>query len=477
MLPLATILIEQGATVAGSDRALDQGRLGEKFGWLEARGMKLFAQDGSGLHSGDQILVASAAVEDSVPDIARGKELGCRRVTRAELLADLFNASTRSVAVGGTSGKSTVTGMIGWIASEAGLDPTIMNGAVMRNFAREDSPFASSRVGHSRLFVSEVDESDGSIALFHPEIAVLNNITLDHKSLEELRHLFGAFARGAKRAVWNADDAESVELMKTLIAPKPTSEELEEQVELSSPTCNAPPLDDQKFVSFGFAEGADFRAVDVFEAPLSISFTLQAKGQSHHVGLAVPGKHNVANALAALAAGDALGIPLDRAVAAIGRYMGLARRFEILGNANGITVIDDFGHNPDKISATLDTLKAFPGRVIAFFQPHGFGPLRVMGKELAEVFAAKLDSNDRLFLCDPVYFGGTTDKSIGSDFVVGNVNAAGTVPAQHIADREACGRAMTDIAKPGDRIVVMGARDDTLRQFASGLLEVLAKVG
>ena len=449
MLPLATILIEQGATVAGSDRALDQGRLGEKFEWLEARGMKLYAQDGSGLVSGDQILVASAAVEDSVPDIAKGKELGCRRVTRAELLAELFNASTRSVAVGGTSGKSTVTGMIGWIASEAGLDPTIMNGAVMRNFAREDSPFASSRVGHSGLFVSEVDESDGSIALFHPEIAVLNNITLDHKSLEELRHLFGAFARGASKAIWNADDAESVELMKT--------------------------LDLAGAVSFGFAEGADFRAVDVHEAPLSVSFMLEAKGQSLHVGLAVPGKHNVANALAALAAGDALGIPLDRAVAAIGRYMGLARRFEILGHANGITVIDDFGHNPDKISATLDTLKAFPGRVIAFFQPHGFGPLRVMGKELAEVFAAKLDANDRLFLCDPVYYGGTTDKSIGSDFVVADVNVAATVPAQHIPDREACGRAMTDIAKPGDRIVVMGARDDTLRQFASGLLEVLAK--
>lgn len=491
MLPLATILIEQGATVAGSDRALDQGRLGEKFGWLEERGMKLYAQDGSGLTSGDQILVASAAVEDSVPDIAKGKELGCRRVTRAELLADLFNASLRSVAVGGTSGKSTVTGMIGWIASEAGLDPTIMNGAVMRNFAREDSPFASSRVGHSGLFVSEVDESDGSIALFSPEIAVLNNITLDHKSLEELRHLFGAFARGAKRAIWNADDAESVELMKTLISPLPfRGEGWERGIEVTSSPCSMPPLDDSdspspnlspsgerdnKFVSFGFAEGSDFRAVDVLEAPLSISFTLQAKGQSHHVGLAVPGKHNVANALAALAAGDALGIPLDRAVAAIGRYMGLARRFEILGNANGITVIDDFGHNPDKISATLDTLKAFPGRVIAFFQPHGFGPLRVMGKELAEVFAAKLDANDRLFLCDPVYFGGTTDKSIGSDFVVANVNAENTVPAQHIPDREACGRAMTDIAKPGDRIVVMGARDDTLRQFASGLLEVLAK--
>ena len=156
-------------------------------------------------------------------------------------------------------------------------------------------------------------------------------------------------------------------------------------------------------------------------------------------------------------------------------FKGLARRFEIVGTANNITVIDDFGHNPDKISATLDTLKAFPGRIIAFFQPHGFGPLRVMGKELADVFAAKLDANDRLFLCDPVYYGGTVDKSIGSDRVVAAVNAAGSVPAEHLPTREACGQAMTDLARPGDRIVVMGARDDTLSGFAADMLARLMR--
>ena len=115
MLPLANIVRDAGATVAGSDRALDQGRLGPKFEWLQGLGIKLFAQDGSGLASGEQILIASAAIEDSVPDIAKAGALGCQRMTRAELLADLFNAAPRSIAVGGTSGKSTVTGMIGWI--------------------------------------------------------------------------------------------------------------------------------------------------------------------------------------------------------------------------------------------------------------------------------------------------------------------------------------------------------------------------
>lgn len=445
MLPLATILAEQGAEVAGSDRALDQGRLGAKFEYLQARGMDLFAQDGSGLTRSDQILVASAAVEDSVPDVAKAKALGCVRMTRAQLLAQLFNASPRSVAVGGTSGKSTVTGMIGWIASKLSCDPTIMNGAVMRNFADADAPFASSRVGKGGLFISEVDESDGSIALFQPEIAVLNNITLDHKSLDELRQLFGDFAARAKCTVWNADDPESVALM----------------------------ANKSDAVSFGFAANADFRAVDMVEKPLSVEFRLLVKNTEHEVRLAVPGRHNAANALAALAASAGLGLDLEQAVAALGQYKGLARRFEIVGTERDITVIDDFGHNPDKISATLDTLKAFPGRVIAFFQPHGFGPLRVMGKELAEIFAAKLDRQDRLFLCDPVYFGGTVDKSIGSDSVVADVNRLGTVQALHVADRAECGRQIIAMARPGDRIVIMGARDDTLSAFATEIVEKL----
>lgn len=448
MLPLATILAEQGALVSGSDRALDQGRLAAKFESLRAKGMELFAQDGSGLISGNQILVASAAVEDSVPDVAQANALGCTRMTRAELLSELFNAAPRSVAIGGTSGKSTVTGMIGWVTEQAALDPTIMNGAVMKNFAGDDAPFASSRVGGGDLFISEVDESDGSIALFRPEVAVLNNISLDHKSLEELRQLFGDFASCAARAVYNVDDTETRDLVQGLSL--------------------------KDAVSFGTEEGADFRATNIVEAPHSIRFNLVARGQSFDVGLQVPGRHNAMNALAALAAADALGIPLRKAVAAIEGFEGLARRFDIVGEANDITVIDDFGHNPDKIAATLSTMRVFPGRIIAFFQPHGFGPLKVMGKELAQTFANQLNDGDEVIFCDPVYFGGTTDRSIGSESVVTDIAEFGGT-ARHIPLREDCGQAMAEMARPGDRIVIMGARDDTLRTFASGLLEKLAK--
>ena len=448
MLPLANIVRDGCAAVAGSDRALDQGRLAPKFEWLKSLGIDLFAQDGSGLTSGEQILIASAAVEHSVPDVAKALELGCARMTRAELLADLFNAAKRSVAIGGTSGKSTVTGMIGWILTDAALDPTIMNGGVMKNFVSADAPFASARVGRGDVFVSEVDESDGSIALFHPEVAVLNNVSLDHKSLEELRQLFGDFARKAKHAVWNADDLETVALIAPLVLAGATS--------------------------FGFTDRADFRATDIIEMPLGSHFTLTVNGESWPVTLQVPGRHNIANALAAIGAVAALDVPVAQAIHGVERFAGLARRFDIVGIAGGITVIDDFGHNPDKTAATLATLKAFPGRIIAFFQPHGYGPIRVMGNELAAVFAKHLDRDDYLILCDPVYFGGTVDRSQGSPIITDAVVAAGR-HAEHIPSREDCGNRIVELAQSGDRIVIMGARDDTLSAFAADILARLVK--
>ena len=143
MTPLALIVGARGAEVAGSDRALDQGRNPERFAFLKSRGVALFAQDGSGLTSADQTLVVSAAVEETIPDVQAARRLGAPIVTRAQLLAELVNASPVSVGIAGTSGKSTTTAMIGWIAAQAGLDPTIVNGAEMKNFASAGSPFAS----------------------------------------------------------------------------------------------------------------------------------------------------------------------------------------------------------------------------------------------------------------------------------------------------------------------------------------------
>ncbi|HQS69432.1 MAG: UDP-N-acetylmuramate--alanine ligase [Novosphingobium sp. 28-62-57] len=446
MLPLALILHGMGARVAGSDRSRDQGRTPEKFAWLESLGFKLFAQDGSGITSSAQVLVASAAVEDTVPEVVRAKELGCARMSRAQLLSALFNAAPQGIAVGGTSGKSTVTGMIGWILTEAGRDPTIMNGAVMKNFVADDTPFASARVGAGAAFVSEVDESDGSIALYNPAVAVLNNVSLDHKSLEELRELFGDFLARAGAAVVNADDAESMALIGRA----------------------------QRALTFGFGPQAQISVEDgsVNEGPTTICAQVidRRTGAAHSLTLKVPGRHNLANALAALAAADAAGLPMADAVRHLSSFAGLARRFDIVGtSAAGVTVIDDFGHNPEKVAATLATLKAHPGRVIAFFQPHGYGPLRQMGHELAEVMATRLGADDMTILCDPVYFGGTVDRSVGSERIVSLIREQGG-NAEHIPARADCADRIVALARPGDRVVVMGARDDTLSLFARDLL-------
>lgn len=191
MLPLAMIVQARGAVIEGSDRALDQGRTPEKFDWLRAHGVTLHPQDGSGVTRADQTVIATGAIEETVPDIGAAKRAGATIKTRPELLSELFNAASTSVGVAGTSGKSTITGMIAWILHQTGREPTVMNGAVMKNFADADHPFASALIGGPDVFVSEVDESDGSIARYDPTVAVVSNISLDHKSMEELRDLFG----------------------------------------------------------------------------------------------------------------------------------------------------------------------------------------------------------------------------------------------------------------------------------------------
>lgn len=449
MLPLAMILAATGARVAGSDRAWDQGRTPEKFQWVQSRGIALHPQDGSGLTSRDQVLVASAAVEDTVPEVVAARALGCTRLSRADLLAALFNRAALPIAVAGTSGKSTMTGMIGWIALALGRDPTVVNGAVMKNLVSADAPFAAARVGPGAAFIAEVDESDGSIALYRPAIGVLGNVSLDHKSLDELRALFGDFVARSRAVALNADDAELMALAHRA----------------------------RHVLTFGISAhatiAADPASIELGSTTLGATVIDRRDASRHRLQLAVPGRHNLMNALAAIAACALAGIATADAVAALAGFAGLARRFDVVGTSpGGVTVIDDFGHNPEKVAATLDTLRAHRGRVIALFQPHGYGPLRQMGAELAHVFATRLDSDDRVILTDPVYFGGTVDRSIGSARVVELINAAGG-HAQHIATRDAAAAAIAAIAAPGDRVVVMGARDDTLALFARDLLNRL----
>ncbi len=451
MLPLAQILKGRGAHVAGSDRSRDQGRMSEKFAMLEAQGFEMHPQDGSGISSNDQVLVASAAVEDTVPEMLRAKELGCLKLTRAELNSILFNTSGAGIAIAGTSGKSTVTAMLGWIMHVAGRDPTIMNGAVMKNFVTPDQPSASAVIGSRSIYVSEVDESDGSIALYSPAVGVLLNISLDHKEMDELRALFGDYLERSRISAVNVDDAEVLALL-------PRAKEV---------------------ITFGVEQ--EKAQIGIVAGSIADGPTRQAAVVvDHHDGgeyaliLNMPGRHNLSNALAAIAGAACAGIPVEVAVKALASFAGITRRFDIIGTSpGGVTVIDDFGHNPEKCAATLRTLKSSPGRVIAFFQPHGYGPLKQMGHELAETFARELEPDDITIMSDPVYFGGTVDSSEGTERIVQLIRE-NTGNAEHIPERDDCGARIVELAQPGDRIVVMGARDDTLTTFAKSIMEQLS---
>ncbi|MGB8630332.1 MAG: Mur ligase family protein, partial [Xanthobacteraceae bacterium] len=253
--------------------------------------------------------------------------------------------------------------MLGWILYRAGKSPTIMNGADMKNFIDANSLFASARIGQGGIFVSEVDESDGSIRFFEPRVAVVNNISLDHKSLDELRALFRGFVAKAQTVVLNLDNAETAALLAGLRPGQAITYSLN-------------------------STQAHLHASPPVRSPAGTVFQVKARdtGESVEVDLKVPGLHNAANALAALCAAQACGVPLKAAAAYLGDFSGIRRRLEIVGASNGITVIDDFAHNPDKISATLETLHAFPGRLLVMFQPHGYGPIRFMRDALVGCF-------------------------------------------------------------------------------------------
>jgi len=335
--------------------------------------------------------------------------------------------------------------------SATGHDPTVMNGAVMKNFATSDAPFASALIGQGDIFVSEVDESDGSIARYHARVAVVNNISLDHKTMDELRELFRTFVARSEIAVLNLDNEETAALAGTLTGKRRLT------YSLTNPK-------------------ADLLANTITPLPDGVAFDVSARngGASASVHLQVPGEHNVSNALAALGAVMAAGVPLEEAATALSRFTGIRRRLEAVGTANGVTVIDDFAHNPDKISATLATLHQYPGRLLVMFQPHGFGPLKLMKDAFIACFADNLAAGDVLVMPEPVYFGGTVDRSVSSIDIVRGVEAAGR-DAHVFEDRAACGNWLAGQVQAGDRIVVMGARDDTLTEFAQALLERIAR--
>lgn len=438
MSALAQILKAKGFDVCGSDRSFDQGGDQQNRQALESLGIRIFPQDGSAVTKDTLCLYVSTAVEDSIPDVKKAAELRIPVQKRSDLLAELFNDSRYSIAVGGTSGKTTVTAMIGYILDRAGKKPTVINGGLLKNYLNRPG-IANVIVNDGDICVAEADESDGSIEKYKPYISLVNNITIDHKPIAELQKLFSDFAAKAVcGAVVNLDCVNSVCLLK------------------SNP----------KVVTFSIKNPqADFFATDIQPLAGGVSYVLNG----HKFSLKLIGAFNVANALAAMAACSLLGVDYRQAAEILESFLGTKRRLEVIGNKNDVTVIDDFAHNPDKVLASMSALRDYPGRLLVMFQPHGFTPMRMMGRQIMDSFAQTMQKQDMLFIPEIYYAGGAVTRDISSKDLVEYAGSKG-VQAFYFQNREEAKKALLAAARSGDRIVVMGARDNSLPLFCKEIL-------
>ncbi|OVE82143.1 hypothetical protein BVY04_01790 [bacterium M21] len=439
MSALAMILSSRGETVSGSDRSFDQGANIEFSQTLTERGITLCPQDGSGITREVDVLVVSTAIEQSIPDVKAAVDAKIKIIRRAELLEQIFSQGP-GIAVGGTSGKTTVTAMAGHILREVGKNPTVVNGGIMINSKPEDG-LGNAWCGDEKLCVIEADESDGTIEFYSPQVAVLTTVSLDHQPMDELHRLFKGFiARATEGAVINADCADAYEHIS----------------------------DNPNVLSFGIDNlEANLLGHAIQPRPDGVSFEVNSKMLVH---LQVPGRHNVLNALAAIAACALLDVAPEQSAAALASFKGTRRRLEVIGkSAGGITVIDDFGHNPEKIAASLDTLNEFEGRMIVFYQPHGFKPTRMLKDGLIESFITGMRPGDVLVMPEIFYAGGTVTRDISSKDLTDEVEAAG-FQAIYTDDRDQAFTQIMGLAQAGDRIIVMGARDNTLTDFARAIL-------
>lgn len=455
MSAIAQYLAGKGYSISGSDRQFGLAEKPQVMGQLEAEGIKCFPQDGSGVEEGLAAVVVSTAIEDTNPDLKRAKELNIPVMHRSEMLAKI-SKEARTIAVSGTSGKSTVTGMIYHILEYAGLNPSVMTGAGLVNLQNQGK-IGNAVSGKGEWLVVEADESDGTLVRYEPEIGIILNVDKDHKEMDELQEIFLKFSHNVLEAgnILIVNDAHP--LAKKFSAGREF---------------------DFGFENYVGVQGTDFRTVGTH-----IQFRVRHKAELVRFEVPLPGKHNMENALAATAAALRAGVSLHTCADALATFPGIFRRHQILGTFNGITLVDDFAHNPAKISASIKSAQGFTeGRVIAWFQPHGFGPTRFLRNDLVDFMAKALRSmdmdddrqNDVMFFSEIYYAGGTVTRDISAGDLADDLLLRGC-EAHYIENREECAKKMVEMAGPGDTILLMGARDPSLQNYANYVKSLLEK--
>lgn len=439
MSAIAQYLQGTGVQVAGSDRFFNDGKAGDVKEKLEAEGIKCYLQNGEGIDVSIDLIVVSTAIEDTVIEVKKAKELGIPIIRRSELLA-LIAATKKTIAIGGTSGKSTTTGMLFDIMRHAGKNPSVISGAGLVDLIKKGK-IGNAFVGTGDWLIIEADESDGSIVQYHPEIGLLLNVEKDHKELDELMKVFETFRDNSKYFSVNRSN---VYAGKLSVAAK------------------------HDFCVDGSDNAAGIQATDFAQHGFHISF----KVNGHDFGLNILGRHNMENAVAATAAAAIAGVSLTDASAALRGYEGIYRRAQVLGKKDGIWVVDDFAHNPVKCAAAITACQPVSPKVVAWFQPHGYTPTKFLRKEFVHEIANALRDQDEIWMSEIFYAGGTAVKDISALDLVNDIKSLGK-NAYFVEDRNK----FLDVARShldsGSTLLLMGARDPSLEQFSKEVYDRL----
>ena len=428
---LAQYLQGINKNVSGSDRYFKDGEFNETKEKLEAEGLNCFLQDGSGINDKTDLVVVSTAIEDTVYEVQKAKQLNIPIIKRSELLA-LIAESKKTVAVAGTSGKSTTTAMLFGILEHAAMQPSIISGAGLTSIIKEGK-IGNAKVGKGDWLVIEADESDGSIVYYKPEIGLLLNVDKDHKEIDSLMEIFTTFKNNSKKFVVN----QSHPLARKLSVDIKNDFSVDE---------NSP----AKIVSRDFTQNG-----------LSIQFTIDHSLFTIHA----LGKHNMENAVGAITVAHQIGVDMETCAAALKNYEGIYRRSQVYGNKNGIWLIDDYAHNPVKCAASIMACQPVAAKVIAWFQPHGYAPTKFLRNDFADEISKALRPTDEIWMSEIFYAGGTTIKDISSSDLINDLRSKG-VNAFFVENRSDLVSSVRSHLTDNCVLLLMGARDPSLEQFA-----------
>lgn len=430
---IANFMAEKGHIIVGSDRIFDMEPSHPLSEIFQRRGVSITPQDGSGIDKSLDFAVFSTAVEPDRPEFLKARALGIPIKTRPEYLAEIMT-SFKTIAVSGTSGKSTASGMLAFLMNKLGLNPNFIGGGRVKQFKSSSNP-GNSLTGNSDHFIIEACESDGSIVNYRPQHSIILNLALDHYPVHETAKMFKTLMENTtKKVIVNADDKNLRGITREV-------------------------------TTFSIYEHSDYKASEIVYKPFSTEFSIHGV----RFKLLLPGKFNVYNALSCIALLSEIKMPLKAIAALLPEFQGIDRRFDILLNDRKGLVIDDYAHNPHKISSLMDTVKQLRENVCYIFQPHGFAPTRMMKKEYIETFINNLRHNDHLILLPIFYAGGSVDKDISSNDLAKEIKAGGK-SVEVVKKRE-------DILKRLHKYqtyVVFGARDETLTDFAKEIASIIS---